>query len=212
MALAMVKGDGGPRKRLQAIEAQPEDGEPESLAGRLAAARAAVTSPRRRVAGLEAELAAAVEKADYDAAAEIQKRLPAAREELALAEVDLRVLTEAQVALDAAADAERRSLAEAQQRDAARRRLAEMQRLEAETLAELDAKIENFWAALRAAKAVLAEAKSLQWQVGQARAEGHLARVQLGEVEPGRGPDAPNKASVLVEYHAVARAVDSWAP
>src|SRR5579859_7754761 len=97
MVLAAARG--AVRERHLTAVSGSGDG---ALADRLAAAQAAAAGPRKRVSDLEAALAAAVEAADFAAAADIQRQLEPAREALALADVDVRVITEAQDAAEQA--------------------------------------------------------------------------------------------------------------
>jgi hypothetical protein len=210
MALAVVGGGERPRKRLQALKTQDEAPEAESLAERIAAAGAAVTEPRRRVSELEADLAAAVERSDYAAAAKAQERLPAAREELALAEVDLRVLSEAQARLDAAAAAEQRVIQEAQARDEARRVVEDAMASEKRALDGIEEALAQMRAAIGAAKDAFRQAQAWEAKAYQERARAHQAHVTLGERPNGMRITAPNRASVLLEQDKTVRALMQW--
>jgi hypothetical protein len=186
---------------------------PPSLAERLAEAQRAAEGPARRVGELEGALADALDRKDYTAAAGLKDELAEARQEAAITDAAVTGLRTAIAEIGRLQAEDNRAIQEQQQRDAAQRRLGEMLRLEAEALGELDAAVENFWAAVRAAKNLLLSAKSLELRVGQVRAEAHLARVALGEAEPvSFALPAPNKASVLSEYYAVVRAIEAWAP
>jgi hypothetical protein len=175
-----------------------EEGEPQvTLAGKLAAAQAAVAAPQRRVSELEAALAAAVEAPDFAAAARIQEELPAARERLALAEVEVRVIGEAQAAVNAAADAERRRVAEAQQREELQRVLEAALAAEQQALGQIDAALGVMRGHLAAAKGALQRAGSHEGTVLEARRRAIEARRALGEFPPGHpGPQAAGAGRV----------------
>jgi len=186
-----------------------------ALADRLAAAQAAAIEPQRRVSELEAALADAVDRSDFAAAAEIQQQLPAAREALGLAEVDVRVITETQAALAAAADAERRKIAEAQQRDQAQRVIEDAQAAEEQTLDAVDAALAEMRDHLRAARNAFQQAQAVEPGVLQARRQAIEARRTLGEWpshHPGPVPTAPNNCQVLADTDPLVRELARWRP
>jgi hypothetical protein len=196
------------------------------LADRLAAAQAAVAEPQRRVAELEAALADAVERSDYATAAEVQAQLPAAREALGLAEVDVRVVAETQVALAATADAERQEITEAQRRDQARQTIEASGAVEQRTQSEIDAALGEMRRFLVAARTAYRRALAEQDSILLVRRVAAQARFDLGEIgEPPNpfgekhprplGPPVvmgENRVSVLADTDPLIGALVKWCP
>jgi hypothetical protein len=186
-----------------------------SLADRLAAAQAAVTGPQRLVGELEAALADAVGRSDFATAAEIQAQLPPAREALGLAEVDVRVVQETQAALATAADAERRRVAEAQQRDQAQRALEDAMAAEQQTLDAVDAALAEMREHLVAAWGAFQRAQSVEPGVLDARWRAVEARRVLGEwpaQDPGPAPVPSNRTQAAAGSDPLVRELLRWQP
>jgi hypothetical protein len=185
----------------------------ESLADRLSHAQAAVAAPRRRVSELEAALAAAVEQSDYEAAAELQEQLPGAREALALAEVDVRVIEEAQAALAAAADAERRAVEQARQRDDAQRQVEASGAAEQQILDQVDAALVEAREHLTAARGAWLRALNLETRVLDHRRRAVEAQRVLGEFpahHPGPAVVGPNQARSLADTDPLVAELARW--
>jgi hypothetical protein len=214
VALAASRDSKSRRQHLAPVETgDGSRGAGESLADRLSHAQAAVAAPRRRVSELEAALAAAIERADYAAAAEFQEQLPAAREALALAEVDVRVITEAQAALAAAADAERREIAEAQRRDDARRVIENSVAAEAQAAEARDTALAAMRSYLGSAKAAYQQALAVEGAIGAVRHQAVQAQHVLGEFPPGDpGPRVvgSNVARSLADSDPLVAALAGW--
>ena len=181
-----------------------------TLPERLAAAQKAAEEPAQRVGELESALRDALERSDYATAQTVKDQLAEARQEHAIAAAAVSGL---QIAIDAigrqqAEDS--RAIELQRQRDAVQKRLTEVWRREQETLGELEAEVEHFWAALAAAKNVYRGALALEQRAGMIRGEAHQLRVQLGEAPAGGRVTAPNQASALQEYHPVVGALMKW--
>lgn len=210
--LAAVTGDSRVAQQLPPPPATPPADAPE-LAERLAAAQAAVEGPRQQVAELTAALQAAVGRQDYAEAARLQEQLPAAREALALAEVDVRVITERAQALAAETDAERRAVDEQQQRDEAQRTIAHAQEAGARARAQVDAAITEMWEHVTAAQEALNRA--LSWEPATREHAQRIIQANhvLGKYPPGHPGPAParyTRASALVEGDELARLISRW--
>jgi hypothetical protein len=184
------------------------------LAERRTEAEAAAAGPRQRVADLEAALAAALEAADFETAAEVQRQLEPAREELALALVDVRVITESQAALEQERQAARRAVQEAEFRARAQDMLdaaneADLQAREA-TQAALGLMRSN----LLAARAAFDEARRAEAGVVTAQRQAIEARRALGEYGRNPGPVATgsNSVQVLVDGDPLVRELARWRP
>jgi hypothetical protein len=207
MALAAAVRGGKPRRHLEPVGADGEDeGAPVSLADRLAAAQAAMEAPRQRVSELEAALAAAEEAKDYAAAARIQEELPAPREALALAEAEVRIIGEAQAAVNAVADAERQRIAKAREREEAERALALARDAEQRAAGQENAAESVFWGHLAAARGAFQRMGAAGADRTAAMQQQVQIRVLLGEV-PAPGPRVPwaGRASALKESSALVR-------
>ena len=214
MALPAVRS-GKPR-HLEAVGAEDGNGVGKlSLADRLAAAQAAVAGPQRRVSELEATLTAAVEKGDYASAAVTQAELRPAREALALAEVDVRVIGEALAALDAAAGAELRQVEEAQRRELAQAALAVAGEKERAAQAEIDGALAGVWDHIRAAQDDYRRALAAQDAIRQARQAEAQARGVLEPLPPGHHypvPSGENRVGVLADNDPLIRELARWRP
>lgn len=214
MALAAVRSGGSRKQHLAAVEAEPEDAKPQaSLADRLAAAEAAVTEPQRRVAELEAGLAAAIEASDFAAAAVVQEQLPAARQALALATVNARALAETQAAIEQERQATERAIQEARQRDEAKRIIEAASAAERQALDQVDAALGVMRGHLAAAKGALQRAQGAEAGVIAARRQAVQAQVMLGEFEaPGPRVFGPSTTQALADTDVLVRELIRWCP
>lgn len=188
MTLAMAK-DAGPRRGLVVVRPSADASKAAAaLAGRLAAAQAAVAGPRQRVAELEGALAVAVEASDFAEAAAIQQQLPAAREALALTEIDMRVIEEQQRSLAEAEAAEARQIAEAQRRDQARKVIEASGDEEQRIQAQIDEALDAMRTKLAGARADYQRALTAQAEILGLRRAAAQAEFDLGEVAPPPNP------------------------
>jgi chromosome segregation ATPase len=210
MALAVAVQDGisRSRKRLAAVADEPAT--TESLQDRLRAAQAAVTDPQRQVSELEAQLAVAVAAADFASAAKVQALLPAARETLALAEVDVRVLTETQARLNAQAAATQQSVTDAQRAAEGQQMLESALAGEQRALSFVSEALEQLYATVEAAREAYTRALDWEQKAGGERRRAHEARVMLGAAEPIARISAPDNASRIQETDPLVRILTSW--
>lgn len=183
-----------------------------TLDDRLAEAQRAEIEPRRKVDELTAALEAAIEAKDYAKADKLQAQLGPAREALALAEVEARVLRESRQALDAQLAAERRELEERRQREEAQRVIGDAIAADQRAQELIDTCVSQMHEHLAAAKAAFLEAQTWEQKAGAEHRRMWQARVLAGEVAsmPGRLP-TPNKASVLADTTPLIRELVKWA-
>jgi hypothetical protein len=183
---------------------------PETLAGRLAAAERAQVAPRKKAAELSAALTAAVGAHDYAAADQLQPQLQQAREELALAEVEARIVAEVAAAAEAERQAEREAIARARDVDVARgdrdRAMAERQAAQ-EASAALRAQIP---AAIAAVQKLLADALAADQRAAIAEASAVAAKVRTGECPPGTGSHLFEPTKALLDRDETIRRVREW--
>ena len=183
---------------------------PATLDERLASARRAEIAPRKRVAELAEALTAAVDEHDYATADKLQPQLQAAREELALAEVEARILAEAAAAIEAELAAQREAIAKARDVDAAReerdRCLAARTQAQ-EASAATRALIPG---AMEALQKLIAEALGFDQQAAAASASATAAMVRTGERAPGSGSHVPEPTKSLLDRDEVLRGVKGW--
>jgi chromosome segregation ATPase len=166
--------------------------------------------PAQRTGELDAALRDALDQGDYAAAQAIKDELASARTEYAIAAAAVTGLQTAIAEIERQQAEDHRVIELARQRDAAQARLGEVQRRERETLGELEAEVEHFWSALRAARNVYRGALVLEQRAGQLRGEAHQLWAQLGEVAAGGRVSSPNAASGLPEWHPVVAALLKW--
>jgi len=184
---------------------------PETLDERLAAAQWAEIAPRKKVDELTAALTAAVEAGDYAAADKIQGQLPAAREALALAEVEARVLRESRQALDAQLEAERRELGERQRREEAQRAIGEAMAADKRACEHVGEHVGRMYDHLEAALAEFREAQACERAAGAERRRMWQGRADLGEIAGvPRWIQSPNDASILAEMVPLIRELRTW--
>jgi hypothetical protein len=158
-------------------------GDGPTLDERLAEARQAEIAPRNKVAELTSALEAAIEAKDYAKAGKLQGQLVPAREALALAEVEARVLREQRQALDNQLAADRRGLEDQQRRDEAQRAIGEAQAADALAQAQIDACITRMYEHLAAARADLIEAQGWQQKASDEQRRVWQARMTAGEID-----------------------------
>lgn len=210
MVLAAPRGAVRVRERhLTAV-----DGGGGALAERLAAAEAAAAGPRKRVSDLEAELAVAVEAEDFGTAVELQRQLEPAREEMALAEVDVRVISEVQGAAEEARQAGQRAVQEAQRRAQAQDMLNGALVAQGDARDATAAALAVMRSNLLAARAAYDEARRAETGVGTAQRQEIQARRLLGEYGSDPGPLAPgaNTAEALAGRDPLVRELARWRP
>jgi chromosome segregation ATPase len=182
--------------------------EPMTLADRLAAAEAAAVPLRERVRALEAALSRAVSAGGYGQAAQIQAELDGARQQLAIADAEVRILqgTERAVADQRVRDHD--DLERARRRHTAQAEIGHAIQAERQALDDLDDALDQFWALVAATQAKFREAQSCEQRAGAARQRVIDVRVEIGQMQaPGPKAAAPNKTSVLLGENPAVRAI-----
>ena len=182
-----------------------------TLDEKLAEAQRAEIAPRNKVAELTAALEAAAEAKDYAKADKLQAQLVPAREALALAEVEARVLRESRQALDAQLAAERRELEERRRREEAQRVIGEALAADKRAREHIESHVGLMYEHLRAAIAEFREAQGWEQEAGTELRRMWQARMTAGEVDsmPGRIA-VPNQASILADNDPVVRELVKW--
>ena len=182
-----------------------------ALADRIAAAARAEEAPRERAQDLQAALDAAIASGEYGTAERLKAELDEARTDLAFAEATTAALRQWTAALEGQRAADARRIAEARRRDEAQAQIGEAIAAERKALAELDERIDGFWKAVGLCQAAFNAALQCEQAAGAARQRMHEIRVTIGDLEPGgRGPSAPNKASVLMDEYPMLRMIARW--
>jgi hypothetical protein len=198
--LAVVAGDNG--------------GGNGALAGKLAEAQAAAAGLRKRLSDLEAALAVAVEAVDFTGAADLQRQLEPAREELALAEIEIRVIGEAQAGVEQARQAAQRAVQEAQQRAQAQGMLDAANEADRHARETTAAALDVMRSNLLAARAAFDEARRAEAGVGTAQRQAIEARRAMGEYGRNPGPVATgsNAVQALAGRDPLVRELARWHP
>jgi hypothetical protein len=182
-----------------------------TLDERLAEAQRAEIAPRNKVAELTSALEAAIEAKDYAKADKLQAQLIPAREALALAEVEARVLRESRQALDAQLAAERRELEDRQLREKAQRAIGEAGAAAKRAQEHIEAYVARMYEHLEAAQAAFREAQAWQQEAGAEERRVWQARMEAGEIDGmPRFIPAPNQASILADTVPVIGALAKW--
>jgi hypothetical protein len=179
----------------------------------LAAAVENERAPRERVADLTARLDTALSSQRYDAAAEVQPALDAARADLALAEATTRALREGGQAVEAQRAADAARLQQAQARSEAVTAINTATAAETRAMVQVDQALDEMKTALEAAQAAYRTALAFETRAGQERQCVSDARMLLSDLPPGHpGPTVarPNKASVLVDQEPIVAALVHW--
>lgn len=182
-----------------------------TLDERLAEAQRAEIAPRNKVAELTTALAAAVEAKDYSRADKLQAQLVPAREALALAEVEARVLRESRQALDAQLAAERRELEDRQRRDEAQWAIGEARAADAIAQAQIEAHITRAYELLAGAQAEIREAQEWEQKASAEQRRVWQARMAAGEIDSMPRLIPPErKASNLADTVPLVGALVRW--
>jgi hypothetical protein len=182
-----------------------------TLPERLAAAEQAEVVPRAAAMRLSAAYTAAMAAADHAEAARLAPLLAHTREELLIAEATTSALRHA-MQTAAQEETERAQAAEhARRQEAAQAEIGQAIAAERQALAELGERIDGFWQAVGMCKAAYHAALACEQAAGMARQRQHDIRIEIGETEGGgKGPSAPNRASVLMDEYPMVRAIAHW--
>jgi hypothetical protein len=210
MAMAAIRGGAVRRSPYLTVV---EDGTG-PLAERRAAAVAAAAGPQARVSGLEADIAGAVERGDYTKAGELQPLLIEAKEVLAVASLELRLLDESRAEIERARQDAQREVQEAEYRDRAQRMLDAAEGARQDALDATNAALSVMRSNLLAAQAAYQEARRAEEGVLAATRQEYEARRQLGQYGRDPGPVAvgSNQCQALANTDPLVRELAKWRP
>jgi len=182
-----------------------------SLDERLADARRAEIAPRNKVAELTSALEAAIEAKDYAKADKLQAQLVPAREALALAEVEARVLRESRQELDRVAAAAQRELEDRQRRDEAQQAIGEARAADAIAQEQIEAHLTRMYDYAAAAQAELSEAQEWEQKASAEQRRVWQARMAAGEIDSMPRIIPPErKVSNLADNVPLVGALQRW--
>ncbi len=182
-----------------------------TLDERLAEAQRAEIAPRNKVAELTSALEAAIEAKDYARADKLQAQLVPAREALALAEVEARVLRESRQALDAQLAADRRELEDRQRRDEAQQAIGEARAADAIAQEQIEAHLMRMYEHAAAAQAELSVAQEWERKATAEQRRVWEARLAAGEIDSMPRIIPPErKVSTLADAVPLVGALARW--